>query len=62
MAKKPDDVLVEKLVEAEWTPGLVIELTPAEADRAGACPEDAMSDADALESTTDMLPLLEARP
>jgi len=37
------------------TPGYHAEFDPAEADRAGAFAEDALSEADALASTEDLL-------
>lgn len=50
------DVLIAKLVDA-MTPGFIAELDPAEAEAAGAFDEHALSEADALESTSDALSL-----
>lgn len=47
-----DDAVVEKLNDA-MTPGFEAEFDPDEAERAGAFAEDALSEADALESTID---------
>lgn len=46
------DAIVEKLNDA-MTPGFEAEFDPDEAERAGAFSEDALSEADALESTID---------
>jgi hypothetical protein len=46
------DALTEKLVDA-MTPGLMVECSPLEADRAGAFHEDAMSESDAMESVAN---------
>jgi hypothetical protein len=43
------DVVAEKLADAE-TPGYQAEFDPLEADRAGAFAEDAISEADAIDS------------
>jgi hypothetical protein len=48
------DVLKEKLVDAE-TPGFQAEIDPDEAEKLGAFVEDALSEADALDSTGDMV-------
>lgn len=56
----PDDegnaaaVLSEKLTDA-MTPGFVVDFDPDEAERAGAFTEDALSEADALESSVDLV-------
>ncbi len=47
-----DDAVVEKLNDA-MTPGFEAEFDPDEAERAGAFSEDALSEADALESSID---------
>ena len=47
------DAFNEKLADAETTPGYAAEFDPEEADRAGAFEEDALSEADALESSVD---------
>jgi hypothetical protein len=46
------DVVTEKLADAE-TPGYQAEFDPVEADRAGAFAEDAISEADAIDSAGD---------
>ena len=46
------DPMHEKLVDAQ-TPGYQAEFDPAEAEAAGAFPEDALSEADALASMHD---------
>ncbi len=46
------DVLTEKLVDA-MVPGAVVEFDPDEAERIGAFSEDALDEADALESVID---------
>jgi len=46
-------VVREKLTDA-LTPGFVVEFDPKEADAAGAFAEDALSEADALNSTEDL--------
>jgi hypothetical protein len=46
------DVVAEKLADAE-TPGYQAEFDPLEADRAGAFAEDAISEADAIDSAGD---------
>jgi hypothetical protein len=51
------DVLVEKLSDAETTPSFEVELDPDEAEKAGAFEEDAISEADALESSADLIDL-----
>jgi hypothetical protein len=48
------DVLREKLIDAE-TPGFQAEVDPDEAEKLGAFAEDALSEADALDSTGDMV-------
>lgn len=48
------DIVGEKLEDAEATPGLRVELDPAEAEAMGAFEEDALSEADAVESTLDL--------
>jgi hypothetical protein len=47
------DVLAEKLADA-MVPGAIVEFDPEEAERAGAFIEDALSEADALESSIDL--------
>jgi len=47
------DALHEKLTDAETTPGFEVEFDPEEAEQAGAFEEDALSEADALESSVD---------
>lgn len=47
-----DDAIVEKLNDA-MNPGFEAEFDPDEAERAGAFSEDALSEADAFESTID---------
>jgi hypothetical protein len=47
------DVLAEKLNDA-MTPGFEVEFDPDEAERAGAFKEDALSEADALDSCLDL--------
>jgi hypothetical protein len=48
-----------QLIEAKFndalTPGYQVEFSPNEADRAGAFVEDALSEADALDSVVDLL-------
>lgn len=51
------DVLVEKLSDAETTPSFEVEFDPDEAEKAGAFEEDAISEADALESSADLIDL-----
>ena len=46
-------VLKEKLSDAEYSPGFEVEFDPEEAEQAGAFEEDALSAADALESSID---------
>ena len=46
-------VLKEKLLDAQ-TPGFEVEFDPDEAEQAGAFQEDALSEADALDSTIDL--------
>jgi hypothetical protein len=48
-----NDVLAEKLNDA-MTPGFEVEFDPEEAERAGAFQEDALSEADALDSCIDL--------
>ena len=48
------DVLEEKLKDAE-TPGFQAEVDPDEAEKLGAFAEDALSEADALDSTGGMV-------
>jgi hypothetical protein len=45
--------LAEKLADA-MVPGAIVEFDPEEAERAGAFIEDALSEADALESSIDL--------
>lgn len=47
------DVLHEKLSDS-LTPGYQAEFDPEEAENAGAFPEDALSEKDAIESTDDL--------
>ncbi|MEC4748590.1 conjugal transfer protein TraD [Methylomicrobium sp. Wu6] len=49
--------LIEKLSDAETTPGFEAEFDPEEADKAGAFAEDAISEQDALESSADLIDL-----
>jgi hypothetical protein len=51
------EVLRAKLADA-MTPGFVVELDPDEADAAGAFAEQALSESDALESSSELLELL----
>jgi hypothetical protein len=51
------DALAEKLSDAENSPGFAAEFDPEEADKAGAFEEDALSEADALESSVDWVGL-----
>ena len=48
------DVLAEKLTDA-MVPGAIVEFDPEEAERAGAFIEDALTEADALESDIDLM-------
>ncbi len=50
------EALNEKLRDAQ-TPGFEVEFDPEEAENAGAFEEDALSEADALESSTDWVSL-----
>lgn len=52
------EVLRAKLADAA-TPGLAAEFDPGEAEAAGAFVEQALSEADALESSSDVLELFE---
>ncbi|MDD5112901.1 MAG: conjugal transfer protein TraD [Methylobacter sp.] len=47
------DVLAEKLSDA-MIPGAIVEFDPDEAERIGAFQEDALNEADALESSIDL--------
>lgn len=47
------EVLTEKLTDA-MTPGFEVEFDPDEAERAGAFQEDALSEAEALDSCIDL--------
>ena len=47
------DVLAEKLTDA-MVPGAMVEFDPDEAERMGAFQEDALDEADALESSIDL--------
>jgi len=49
--------LIEKLSDAETTPGFEAEFDPDEADKAGAFAENAISEQDALESSADLIDL-----
>ena len=51
--QEPDQVIHEKLRDA-LTPGFAAEFDPDEAQRAGAFVEDALSEADALDSAPDL--------
>ena len=51
------ETLNEKLTDAETTPGFEVEFDPEEAEQAGAFQEDALSEADALESSVDWVGL-----
>ncbi|MGL4447801.1 MAG: hypothetical protein ACRCYV_09515 [Aeromonas sp.] len=53
------EVVEQKLMDAQLTPGLIVEFTPEEADYAGAFFEDALSFEDAYESSIDILGPLE---
>lgn len=50
-----EDALIEKLSDAESTPGLKVEFDPVEAEKAGAFEEDAVSEDDALDSSADLM-------
>lgn len=50
-----EDALIEKLSDAESTPGLKVEFDPDEAEKAGAFEEDAVSEDDALDSSADLM-------
>ena len=50
------DILAEKLTDA-MVPGAIVEFDPEEAEMAGAFVEDALSEADALESSVDSIDL-----
>ena len=59
MKKKPakpdtDQVTSEKIHDAQ-TPGFEAEFAPDEAEKAGAFPEEALSEQDAAESGSDLL-------
>ncbi|MFA5922421.1 MAG: conjugal transfer protein TraD [Methylococcaceae bacterium] len=47
------DILAEKLTDA-MIPGAIVEFDPDEAERMGAFQEDALDEADALESSIDL--------
>ena len=47
------DILAEKLTDA-MVPGAMVEFDPDEAERIGAFQEDALDEADALESSIDL--------
>jgi len=51
-SKDIDEVLVNKLADA-MIPGLEVDFDPDEAERAGAFIEDAITEADALDSCID---------
>ncbi|WP_340124102.1 conjugal transfer protein TraD [Methylobacter svalbardensis] len=51
------DAFIEKMSDAETTPGFAVEFDPEEADMAGAFEEDALSEADALASSVDWVGL-----
>jgi len=51
------ELLIEKLRDAESSPGFEVEFDPEEADTAGAFAEDALSEADALASSIDWVSL-----
>lgn len=51
-SKNTDEVLVNKLADA-MIPGLEVDFDPDEAEKAGAFIEDALSEADALDSCID---------
>lgn len=51
----PTDALIEKLSDAETTPGFGVEFDPDEAEQAGAFEEDAISESDALASSADLV-------
>ena len=48
---------IDKETDAETTPGFEVEFDPEEAEQAGAFEEDALSEADALESSVDWVGL-----
>jgi hypothetical protein len=48
------EVLEQKMIDA-LTPGAVIELDPEEAEQLGAFHEDALTEAEAMESAADLL-------
>jgi hypothetical protein len=48
------EVVRDKLADAYFNPGLDIDLTPEEAELAGAFVEEALSVADAMESVIDL--------
>lgn len=50
-----EDALIDKLSDAESTPGLKVEFDPDEAEKAGAFEEDAVSEDDALDSSADSM-------
>lgn len=50
-----EGTLVEKLRDAESTPGLYVEFDPDEAEQAGAFEESALNENDALESSADLI-------
>lgn len=50
-----DRVVIEEKLNDALTPGFQAEFDPDEADYVGAFAEDALSEADALESTADIL-------
>lgn len=50
-----EEALIEKLIDAESTPGLKVEFDPDEAEAAGAFEEDAVSEDDALDSSSDLM-------
>ncbi len=49
-----DEVLNRKMIDA-LTPGAIVELDPDEAEKLGAFHEDALTEAEALESAADLL-------
>jgi hypothetical protein len=56
-AAADSSALIEKLSDAETTPGFEAEFDPDEADKAGAFEEDAISEQDALDSSADLIDL-----
>ena len=53
-----ESIVLEKLSDAQETPGLAIEFDPDEADIAGAFQEEALSFEDALDGSIDLLSVI----